>query len=82
MESKLVSKLRPHSNIVQFLGVCTNPLCVLYEYLPKGDLATFVLNPDNKIDEELTRKWVNGIALGMLHLTIEKIVHRDLVSHC
>jgi hypothetical protein len=35
-ECNIRSKLRPHVNIVQFLGVCLNPLCVVTEFLPNG----------------------------------------------
>jgi len=56
-EAALVAKLRPHTNIVQFLGVCLNPFCVVYEFLPKGDLWSYVKNEDNKVNDELALKW-------------------------
>ena len=35
-ECGILSKLRPHVNIVQFLGVCLNPLCIITEFLSNG----------------------------------------------
>jgi hypothetical protein len=38
VEASLMASLR-HPNIAQFLGVCTNPPCILLEYYDRGSLA-------------------------------------------
>jgi hypothetical protein len=60
-EALLVSKIRPHVNIVQFLGVCVNPLCVVYEFLPAGNLRSYLDNKENDIDDKLRLKWFAGV---------------------
>jgi len=81
-ETSVMAKLRPHRNIVTFLGVCTepgNPLCIVTEYMSRGSLWGR-LNHPTPISDELKLKWVRGIACGMLHLHSENLVHRDLAS--
>src|SRR5688572_21160539 len=34
----LMCQLRPHPNVIQFLGVCSNPLCCIVELLEGGSL--------------------------------------------
>ena len=71
-------KIRPHNNIVQFLGVCKSPLAIVTEYFPNGNLRSFLNTKSNVIDSNLEMGWVVGIAGGMLHLTKEGIIHKDL----
>ena len=40
-EAWLLSSLE-HPNIVNFFGVVVDPLCLLFEYVPHGDLFTMV----------------------------------------
>mmetsp|Transcript_19817 Transcript_19817/g.27674 ORF Transcript_19817/g.27674 Transcript_19817/m.27674 type:complete len:892 (-) Transcript_19817:24-2699(-) len=77
-EADLLMKLRPHTNVVQFQGVCLQPLCLIYEYLPMGNLYQFVRA--NEMDLVFQAKILRGIAAGMLHLHSEKIIHRDLAA--
>lgn len=79
-EAALVAKLRPHTNIVQFLGVCSNPFCAVYEFMAGGDLWSYLKNDDHKVTDALRLKWIQGIASGMYHLSREKVVHRDLAA--
>ena len=65
-EANLVAKLRNHSNIVQFFGVCLNPLCVITEFLEGGDLKSYLDNLNNKIEFEQQLKWIREIAHGKL----------------
>ena len=60
----MISKLRPHSNIVQFFGICLNPLCVVSEFLEKGDLRHYLDDKQNKIEKQQMMKWINQIAIG------------------
>ena len=60
----LISKLRSHSNIVQFFGICLNPLCVVYEFMEKGDLRHYLDNKQNKIEKQQMLNWIKQIAIG------------------
>ena len=63
-EVSLVSKLAPHSNIVQFFGICLNPLCVVYEFMENGDLRHYLDDQQNKIEKQQMLKWIKQIAIG------------------
>ena len=63
-EVELISKLRPHSNIVQFFGICLNPLCVVYEFMAKGDLRHYLDEETNQIEKQQMMKWINQISIG------------------
>jgi len=73
--------LRPHSNVVQLVGVCVNPakkLAIITEFLDNGSLLTFLKNPSNQISTAMVLGWARGICAGVTHLHFENIVHRDL----
>ncbi|XP_058095450.1 integrin-linked protein kinase 1-like isoform X2 [Magnolia sinica] len=79
-ELALLQKIR-HPNVVQFLGAVTqsSPMMIVTEYLPKGDLRTFLkrrgaLKPAHAV------KFALDIARGMnyLHENKPAIIHRDL----
>lgn len=79
-EAALMARLRPHANVVQFLGVCSqsgSPLCIVTEYMKGGSLFD-VVRSQQEIDDPTMLQWIKGIAYGMLHLHSENIVHRDL----
>jgi len=78
-EASLMTKLRPHKNVVLFLGVCKDPLCIVTEFVEKGALSTYLLS-DAEIPDTLKIKWIKGIAAGMLHIHSESLVHRDLAA--
>ena len=63
-EVGFISKLKPHSNIVQFFGICLNPLCVVSEFLEKGDLRHYLDDQQNKIEKQQMMKWINQISIG------------------
>jgi len=80
-EAKLMAALRPHVNVVQFLGITVSPapLCIVTEFLDQGSLFSYI-HSDSKIDSNILVNFVKGITAGMLHLHREGIVHRDLAS--
>eukprot|EP01118_Nematostelium_gracile_P005329 TRINITY_DN1677_c0_g1_i1.p1 TRINITY_DN1677_c0_g1~~TRINITY_DN1677_c0_g1_i1.p1 ORF type:complete len:586 (+),score=131.95 TRINITY_DN1677_c0_g1_i1:44-1801(+) len=78
-EALVMTKLRPHSNVVQFLGITSEPLCIVTEFLEGGSLFS-VLASDRNIDMRMVRMWIEGIAAGMLHLHSEGVFHRDLAA--
>jgi len=80
-EAFLMCNLRPHVNVVQFLGmtVAPNPQCIVSEFLNGGSLAS-LLKSSKEISTKMLFDIVFGIAAGMLHLHKEGIVHRDLAA--
>jgi hypothetical protein len=87
-EAGLMASLR-HPNIVQFMGMCTLPPCVVTEYCARGSLTDVLKagrtgKPAAAADLSWRRRL--GMALdaatGMLHLHARSppIIHRDLKS--
>nr|XP_043622147.1 integrin-linked protein kinase 1-like [Erigeron canadensis] len=80
-ELELLQKIR-HPNVVQFLGAVTqsNPMMIVTEYLPKGDLRLF-LKRKGALKPITALKFAMDIARGMNYLHENKpepIIHRDL----
>eukprot|EP01130_Rhizamoeba_saxonica_P017637 TRINITY_DN8592_c0_g1_i1.p1 TRINITY_DN8592_c0_g1~~TRINITY_DN8592_c0_g1_i1.p1 ORF type:complete len:655 (-),score=102.90 TRINITY_DN8592_c0_g1_i1:1655-3619(-) len=71
-----------HNNIVNLLGLCTQPFCMVMEYYPLGSLDRYVHNPDpNQLfTEEYRTKAALDIAKGMKYLHDQVYMHRDLRS--
>jgi len=78
-EAELMRNLKPHANVVLFMGVILDPFCIVTEFLEGGDLHSF-LRSDSKIPFELQLSFMKDIARGMFHLSLEGIVHRDLAA--
>jgi len=70
---------RPHVNVVQFLGITNDPLCIITEFLDQGSLYGY-LHSEAKVDANIIMNFVKGISAGMLHLHREGIIHRDLAA--
>ncbi|KAL9964770.1 hypothetical protein ACROYT_G028455 [Oculina patagonica] len=96
-ELELMKKLKPHPHVITLLGCVTetDPLLVLIEYVPYGDLLgylrksrglndTYFNNPDRKPKTNLTSqqlmRFAWQIADGMTFLSSRKIIHRDLAA--
>jgi len=79
-EAIIYSKIRPHQNVVTFLGFCISPLCIVTEFMSVGSLSAFIKNEDNKVQVETILTWALETAAGMAHLHLEGVVHRDLAS--
>ncbi|GAQ89818.1 VH1-INTERACTING KINASE-like [Klebsormidium nitens] len=80
-ELRMLCKLR-HPNIVQSLGVVTHqrPLMLLFEYLPKGDLAD-LLSRKGALPAATAIRYALDIARGMNYLHLQRpnpVLHRDL----
>ncbi|XP_044168126.1 fibroblast growth factor receptor 3-like [Acropora millepora] len=96
-ELQLMKTLKPHPHVIKLLGCVTEsePLLVLIEYVPYGDLLgylrksrgfndTYYKHPDIKPRTSLTSqqlmKFAWQIADGMSYLSLRKVIHRDLAA--
>ncbi|XP_022799300.1 fibroblast growth factor receptor 3-like isoform X2 [Stylophora pistillata] len=96
-ELELMKQLKPHPYIIKLLGYVTKsePLLVLIEYVPFGDLLgylrksrglndTYYKDPDFKPQTNLTSqqlmKFAWQIADGMSYLSSIPVIHRDLAA--
>ncbi|CAH3158962.1 unnamed protein product, partial [Pocillopora meandrina] len=94
-ELELMKQLKPHPYVIKLLGCVTKsePLLVLIEYVPFGDLLgylrksrglsdTYYKDPDIKPQTNLTSqqliKFAWQIADGMSYLSSIPVIHRDL----
>lgn len=80
-EAELLKNLRPHPNVVLFLGITAppSPISIITEYCGGGSLWAKVRK--NEVGDYPTQLRVfYGIAKGMLHLHSEDIIHRDLAA--
>lgn len=93
-EADLMAELQ-HPNIVCLLGVCFNeePMCMLFEYMRKGDLHEYLvthgpnsplsettLDPSEILDIADCLHIATQIAAGMEYLSNHHYVHRDLAA--
>ncbi|PFX14490.1 Tyrosine kinase receptor Cad96Ca [Stylophora pistillata] len=96
-ELELMKKLKPHPYVIRLLGCVTKsePLLVLIEYVPFGDLLgylrksrglndSYYKDPDIKPQTNLTSqqlmKFAWQIADGMSYLSSIPVIHRDLAA--
>ncbi|XP_066024499.1 proto-oncogene tyrosine-protein kinase receptor Ret-like isoform X3 [Pocillopora verrucosa] len=96
-ELETMKQLKPHPYVIKLLGCITEsePLLVLIEYVPFGDLLgylrksrglndTYYKDPDIKPQTNLTSqqlvKFAWQIADGMSYLSSKFIIHRDLAA--
>jgi serine/threonine protein kinase len=81
-EAFIMRQLR-HPNVLQVLGVCTDPPCIIMEYMPRGSLHQLIHNPSTSLDWPIVRKLAIEICRGMayLHNCNPPLIHRDLKPH-
>ncbi|PRP78057.1 hypothetical protein PROFUN_14031 [Planoprotostelium fungivorum] len=77
-EVAILQGLRSHPNVVLFMGVTfpPQPLSMITEFCGGGSLFDYLRK--NQVNWETKLKFIQGIAVGMLHLHMEKVIHRDL----
>ena len=66
--------------MVQYLGFCITPLCIVTELCEHGSLQKLLRTPEFEMSMEFIIRIIRDIAAGMLHLAKEDIVHRDLAA--
>ncbi|XP_022804176.1 tyrosine-protein kinase receptor Tie-1-like [Stylophora pistillata] len=96
-ELEVMKRLKPHPHVIKLLGCVTEsePLLVLIEYVPFGDLLgylrksrglndTYYKDPHIKPQTNLTSQQLMNfawqIADGMSYLSSKSIIHRDLAA--
>lgn len=62
-EADLMTKLRPHPNITQLLGICAHPFCIVTEFVQNGSLWSWL--KDNPLNHYQMITIARGIATGM-----------------
>ncbi|XP_022111573.1 tyrosine-protein kinase receptor Tie-1-like isoform X2 [Acanthaster planci] len=88
-EFRTLTKLGSHPNIVNLLGACQHEdnLYVTLEYLPNGDLRSYLRNARTQGDSGQTSlssekliQFALDVAEGMQHLAALGVIHRDLAA--
>jgi len=81
-EAELMRRLPPHPNIVGCLGMCVDgqDCYLVLEFVPNGCLKDYLkrAKQDSHFRKDTLLELAKGIAAGMDHLEVNKIVHRDL----
>ena len=67
----------PHPNVVNFLGYCETPCCIVLKWYPTN-LKTFILDDNSPFTLDLFEKFSYEIARGMEHIHVNGVVHFDL----
>ncbi|XP_078374593.1 proto-oncogene tyrosine-protein kinase receptor Ret-like isoform X2 [Oculina patagonica] len=95
-ELDVMKPLHPHPHVVRLIGCCTkkDPLLIVLEYLPYGDLLGYLRKsrgiedtyntgekrPNSRLSEKDLLSFAWMIADGMNYLAAMKVVHRDLAA--
>lgn len=78
-EAILHGSLR-HPNIVQMIGICLDPVCVIMEFMSRGSLFACLNDTSIYLDWVQRLSFVRNIAEGMSFLHARDLIHRDLKS--
>jgi len=81
-EVKILQGLRPHPNVVLFIGIAVSPdpISLITEFCEGGDLLSWLVTNKEQVTISQQRSFIRDVALGLRHLHSENIVHRDLAA--
>ncbi|XP_066025209.1 uncharacterized protein [Pocillopora verrucosa] len=96
-ELEVLKKLKPHPHVIKLQGCVTesDPLLVLIEYVPYGDLLGYLrksrhlednyfkdpdIKPQTSLTSQQLMKFSWQVADGMHYLSSKNIIHRDLAA--
>jgi len=66
-------------NVIQFIGICVVPLCIITKFYENGSLIGY-LKKNGKLPINQSINMLLGISLGVMHLHKNNIIHRDLAA--
>jgi len=77
-----IMSLFNHKNLVQLKGFSLDPMAIVMEFVPMGNLYQFVNDPNSARDWAIVLKIAIDVASGLnyMHSLTPLIVHRDLKS--
>jgi len=78
-EAGIMKSIKHHANVVTFIGVCSDPLAIVTEYMVGGSLRS-LLRSATPIEYPLKLKIMKDMSAGMYYLSKQKIVHKDLAA--
>lgn len=81
-EVQLISDCK-HPNIVECIGYSQGSnsyLNVLMEYVPGGDLHTYLINKEMCLVARTAFSYIEQLVKGMQYMATQKIIHRDLAA--
>jgi hypothetical protein len=79
-EARLLGNIKPHPNVVQFIGITRDPLMLVTELVKGGALDSRLKSGKPPVQWTDIMKWARDIARGMRHLHSNNILHRDLAT--
>ena len=81
-EIVISKRLEAHPNIVKFIGACLEypNLCLVLEYLPLGDLLSWMRDSKKKLSKDLMFRFISDLVTGLSHIHRLGIIHRDCKS--
>eukprot|EP01116_Phalansterium_solitarium_P016135 TRINITY_DN367_c0_g1_i3.p1 TRINITY_DN367_c0_g1~~TRINITY_DN367_c0_g1_i3.p1 ORF type:complete len:727 (+),score=208.86 TRINITY_DN367_c0_g1_i3:721-2901(+) len=80
-EASAMTRMHPHPNIVQLLGVCVDPqypMAIVLEWVDAGSLDAYLHDKERDLPAKVALELCRDIAAGMQHLHAEGILHCDL----
>ena len=75
-EAKTMMKIPQHKNVINLIGICSDPLCIVTEYLEGGNLQQCLSSPQQLVSLDECMKFIKEICMGLQHLHQNAIIHR------
>lgn len=61
-------QMRPHRNIIGFVGTCPQPLCIILELINNGSLRDYLKGDTHKVSIGTVYRWALETAAGLGHM--------------
>ena len=77
----MVSSSLKHENIVEFLGICTEPNnMIILEFMEGGQLLHFLQSKQQQFSTSDLIEMVYDVCKGCAYMELMKFIHRDLAA--